>query len=240
MRVSSLGGEVLFDRGSGAGGGPTALYSADLVAVVLESGSTRVVASFAELLGDPPESYGRAAEFAPFPIRDRCSAQHFVLYDPLRNEVRGFNADGVQTDAHELPPPRLEEITVELLVKAVIGMVLSQSANQGLPVDSATLHTMIEQGMREDPDAFAGVFPEFVDLRCTEGGTIWIQPFDLESGQVGIGPAWLRVMPDGSIDEYHLPDRFDPLQFTDDRIWGMQRDEYDVESVAWIDLAGMR
>ena len=54
------------------------------------------------------------------------------------------------------------------------------------------------------------------------------------------GPAWLRITSDGVTDEIHLPDRFDAHRFTPERIWGVQRDEYDVASVAWIAVPGGR
>ena len=59
---------------------------------------------------------------------------------------------------------------------------------------------------------------------------------DLEIGGLGVGPLWLRIAPDGAAREVVLPERFDALRFTHERIWGVQRDEFDVASVAWIEL----
>ena len=130
-RISSFGTEVLFDRAMTAGGGPVALYRSELVAVDPTSGALRVVASLADLLGDPGEVAGPGAQFAPFPVRARCSADRFAVYDPLLNQVREFGRDGAQTEARELPPPRRIEITVDALVSIVMGMAFDQMAGMG-------------------------------------------------------------------------------------------------------------
>ena len=58
----------------------------------------------------------------------------------------------------------------------------------------------------------------------------------LDIGGLQGGPSWLRITPDGDVREILLPTRFAPYRFTSDRIWGVQRDELDVASVAWLDL----
>jgi hypothetical protein len=78
-----------------------------------------------------------------------------------------------------------------------------------------------------------------VDYRCDDEGTQWIQPFDIDTpgplmGGLRGGRVWLRITTDGETDEIRLPDSFDPYRFTPDKIWGVQRNEFDVASVAWI------
>ncbi len=96
----------------------------------------------------------------------------------------------------------------------------------------------IAQEAKGAPDQLAAYLPRYVDFRCTGDGTFWIQPFD--ASRIGLrgGPAWLRISPDGATDEIHLPDRFDPYRFTPERVWGIQRDQFDVASVAWIAVPG--
>ena len=65
---------------------------------------------------------------------------------------------------------------------------------------------------------------------------MWIQPLDLDVGGLAGGPAWLRIARDGDLREVHLPARFDAMRFTPSVIWGTQRDELDVASVASIEL----
>ena len=42
------------------------------------------------------------------------------------------------------------------------------------------------------------------------------------------------------MDEVHFPDRFDPYRFTPERIWGVQRGELDVATVAWVSTPATR
>jgi hypothetical protein len=83
----------------------------------------------------------------------------------------------------------------------------------------------------------APVMPEYADMQCV-GDVVWLQPLDVESGQMGRGPGWLRIEADGTIEPVELPDRFRPMRFTADRIWGVHKGDYDIESVAWIAAPG--
>jgi hypothetical protein len=49
-----------------------------------------------------------------------------------------------------------------------------------------------------------------------------------------------RITQDGVAQEIHFPNRFDVYRFISGRIWGVQRDEFDVASVAWIEVPGSR
>jgi len=61
-----------------------------------------------------------------------------------------------------------------------------------------------------------------------------LQPFAIEHGVLEGGPVWLRIARNGAAQEVRLPDRFDPYRFTGERIWGVQRDPFDIASIAWI------
>jgi hypothetical protein len=67
---------------------------------------------------------------------------------------------------------------------------------------------------------------------------MWMHPFDVAAGGLTGGRSWLRVAPDGVLRMVTLPERFDPLRFTSDRVWGVQRDNLDVASIAWAPLPG--
>ena len=76
------------------------------------------------------------------------------------------------------------------------------------------------------------MLPRYVDYRCDNEGTQWIQPFDIDTpgplmGGLRGGRVWLRITTDGETEEIRLPDSFDPYRFTPDKIWGVQRDELD-------------
>jgi hypothetical protein len=72
----------------------------------------------------------------------------------------------------------------------------------------------------------------------TRRGHSGCNPYDIERGPLEGGVVWLRIASDGSTNEFRLPDGFDPYRFTSKRIWGVQRNEMDVASVAWIALPG--
>ncbi|MFH1766215.1 MAG: hypothetical protein ABIF09_18685 [Gemmatimonadota bacterium] len=73
-------------------------------------------------------------------------------------------------------------------------------------------------------------------LRGFTGSGQKIPPIDLDFGGLQGGPTWLRISSDGEIRKVRLPERFDAFRFTTDRLWGVQRDELDLSSVAWIEL----
>jgi hypothetical protein len=92
------------------------------------------------------------------------------------------------------------------------------------------------QGTKGSPAQLAAYLPRYVNLHCSEGGTLWIQPLDVAGGGLSGGRTWVRISPDGTRRTVEMPLRFDPFRFTNDRIWGVQRDELDVASIAWIDV----
>ena len=102
------------------------------------------------------------------------------------------------------------------------------------PSDSAQIINDALQVLSGAPEEYAGLLPRFVDFHCTTEGTRWLRPLDLERGGLAGGPAWLRITSAGEVDEVRLPERFDAYRFTSDRIWGIQRDELNVASPAWV------
>jgi hypothetical protein len=97
--------------------------------------------------------------------------------------------------------------------------------------DSARILKSVIPRLKLTPAELAALLPRYVDFRCDENGARWLQPFDLASGVFGGGNMWLRIAPNGTVQDFTLPNRFDPYRFTSERIWGVQRDELDVASV---------
>ena len=254
VRTARLGDEIILAR-SFALFIPGQIFSfwlstwgADLVAVDLATASARGVVSLGEVLGDPAEYLEQTNGFPPFPVWLRlwsvCSDTQIRVHDRLRNQVRNFTRDGTELDPTPLPPPHFTEVTDEQFARAVFALSFAEAAGevgaQGSPADSARVLNELVQGVEGEPEQLAGFLPRYVDMRCADDGTLWIQPIDIDLGDLRGGHAWLRITQDGVAQEIHFPNRFDVYRFISGRIWGVQRDEFDVASVAWIEVPGSR
>ena len=253
VRTARIGDEIILARSfgsirSGIFSFWLSIWGADLFAVDPTTGSARRVVSLGEVLGDPTVYLEQTNGFPPFPVWLRlwavCSDTQIRVHDRLRNQIRAFTRDGTELEPTPLPPSHLNEVTDEQFARAVFGLRFAEAAGevgaQGSAADSARVLKEMVQGVEGDPDQLAGFLPRYVDMRCADDGTLWIQPIDIDLGDLRGGPAWLRIRPDRTTQEIHLPDRFDPYRFRSGRIWGVQRDEFDVASVAWIEVPGNR
>ena len=121
------------------------------------------------------------------------------------------------------------------------GMVyrgFQEQAPAGQLPDSVQMRGMLQEQFRQAQGAIAKVFPEYADLRCTEEGTFWLQPFDIASGRFGHGPEWIRFDDNGSATAVSFPDGFIVHRIDDDRVWGAMIDSMGVPSVAWVRVEG--
>lgn len=260
VRTASIGGSVILPRRAMSGevdvfGAWASAWTADLVALDLETDSVRTVVPLSEVLGDPTQHFDPAGTALPIPLWYRlwavCGDSEIRVYDRLENVVRGFALDGTELQPTELPPVRYTEVTPAQFAEVGFDIHVVEGigeVGEGPPTlsaaDSARILREMTAGLGDvDPEGLAGLLPRYVDYRCDEEGTQWIQPFDIEShggiwASLAASTTWLRISPDGSIDEVDLPERFDPYRFTPERIWGVQRDELDVASIAWVEVPG--
>ena len=248
VRTGRLGDELIFpwttaSPSSGVSSYHMALLRAELVALDPRTGSVRRVVSLGEVLDDPSESF--VATDGGFPLWYRLWAvcgNHLRVYDRVRNELRGFTSSGQEIDPIALPPVRLTEVTPVEFARALFPLrqaeVTGGVGTRLTSDDSVRLVNQGAQGLKGDPQELAAYLPRHVDFRCSDDGTMWLQPIDLAAGGLQGGPTWLRVTPDGGVREVHLPARFDAFRFRGSRIWGVQRDELDVATVAWVELPG--
>jgi hypothetical protein len=248
VRTARLGEEIIlprasFEREIEARSYWFYVWSPDLVALNVRTDSVRSVVALAQVLGDPRPHF-ELSGFPPFPLWYRlwavCADAEIRVYDHIRNQVRGFTREGVEREPIVLPPARYTAVTPHEFARATLELAAVEAMGevpshiQLTPADSARILNSLIPRLDLAPDQLANLLPRYVDFRCDETGAQWIQPFDLDTGGLRGGPLWLRIAPDGNIQEVRLPDRFDPYRFTSDRIWGVQRDEFDVASVAWI------
>lgn len=250
IRVRRLGDEIILPRRVDASEGSIFSYwqsawSSDLVALRPEAAATRRVISLADVFGDPSPHVDLSGTHLPFPLWyrlwDLCGNGGIRVYDRIDHVVRGFASDGIESAPTPLPPPRYTELSGRNFARATIDIAaIEMMGRAGDPEltsdDSARFITSIMSRLTADPAQLASLLPRYTDLRCDEDGALWLQPFDPDSGALRGGPVWLRIARDGDTREVRFPDRFAPHLFASDRIWGVQRDEYDVASVAWITM----
>lgn len=244
VKTAGLGDELIVPRGAAQPESISdfwlAAWSADLVALDVGTDSVRSVVSLGSVVGDPSPHFELLDDgFPPFPLWYRlwavCSDREIRVYDRLRHELRGFTADGTESEASALPPPRYIEVTPRQFARVTFDLAVIERAAEVTPgiaemssVDSARIINGLIARLDATPRQLANLLPRYVDFRCTGDGTRWIQPLDIEVGGLSGGPVWLRMAPDGQVNEIRLPERFDPYRFTSERIWGVQRDEFDV------------
>jgi len=248
VRTARLGDLVVLPRRIGSGEVAaisfwTTIWNADLVALDPETGSVSAVVSLPDALGDLEARFAELGSgFIPFPMWYRLWAtcgDELRLYDFVRDELRGFDADGTERDPAAVPPP-FTEVTPRQFALSVFDLAAAERAGEvrgGLgdmsAADSAQIIDGLVARLDRSPAQLAGLLPKFVDFRCAEDGTMWLRPIDLERGGMRGGPTWLRIARDGTRREVRLPERFDPYRFAAGRIWGVLRDELDVASLAW-------
>jgi hypothetical protein len=246
VRTGRLGKELIVPwttgtLDSGVAAYHMALLQADLAALDPRTGTVRNVVALGEVLEDP--SAGFVATDGGFPLWYRLWAvcgDQLRVYDRVRNQLRGFTGSGQEIGAVDLPSPRLTKVTPLEFARAVFPLRQAEVTGAVGPrltaEDSVRLLGQMAQGLKGGPEELAAYLPRYVDFRCSDDGTMWIQPIDLDIGGLEGGPAWLRISADGGVREVRFPERFDPFRFTADRIWGVQRNELDLSWVAWIEL----
>lgn len=213
------------------------LWSTDIVHLGRD-GSVETVVRTADVVGDPSTRFPGATRFLPYPLWAACPDRSLAVYDPNRNAVVRLSAEGDSIGVHQLPPERRIPITQERIFTTIHPGILRNRLFAD-PPEPHVIRQMIERDYEPRADEFSEVFPEYAEFDCTDADTLWIQRFDTTAGQMGRGPLWLRISGSGAVGEVRFPERFRPMRFTDGRIWGIHRGEFDVDYVAWVEVGGL-
>ncbi len=249
VRTARLGREFIVARTSetiqsGVLSLRLSLMRPDLIAFDPDTGETRTLVALAEALEDPSDDFIASEGGFPFWYRLWASCGDAVVrvYDRVTNRLRGFDGSGTEVPAVDLPPVPFTEITPRQFAGAVFafrqaeltGDVWSRLSAE----DSVRILNQIARSVSGRPHELASYLPRYVDFRCSEGGTMWLNQVDLDAGGLKGASSWLQIATDGAIREVRLPARFDALRFSDSRIWGVYRDEFDIPAIASIALPG--
>ncbi len=232
--VRNTGDGFVFARASAAVPWIYSLWSTDVVRL-RGDGSYDTVLSTEDVVGSPDTRFPGATRFLPYPMWSACPNGSLAVYDPNRNALRRFTASGDSLTTHDLPPRREVEITPETIFETVHPGVLRNRA-WGTRPDADELRRLVRRDYQQRADEFSDVFPEYADLDCVGTDTLWVQPFDTTSGEMGRGPHWLRVTAEGAEGTVEFPPTFRPMRFHGGRVWGVHRGEFDVEHLAWTEL----
>lgn len=237
--VQSQGTDFLVarKRPSAPPSGGLGIWHADILRLGLDRAEVSLEPSIAvaDLLSDPAGRYPGATTLLPYPIWTVCGDGVLGLYDPLANTLRRFAPDGREEPATALNEERRESVTFD----RVFGMVYRLFAERrpgGQAPDSIQMRSVLQEQFTQREGEFADVFPEYADLRCTDDGTFWLQPFHVANGRFERSPEWIRLSRDGSRSEISLPEAFSVYRIEGDRIWGVVIDSLGVPAVAWLDI----
>ena len=246
VRTARLGGHVVLPHSTGSlASGVVSLVQAILGAELLSFDPTTAavapIVNLAETLDDPFADFDDTE--GGFPLWRRlwavCS-DHLRVFDQVRNQLRGFELSGTELEPVSLPRPFLSTVSPRQFARVTFSIrraeVTGDVWSRLSPEDSLQLINEIAQGTQGNPSELAAYLPPFTDLRCSESGTMWIRPLDVEAGGLAGGRDWLEGRADGAWRVVRFPERFDALRFKEDRVWGVQRDELDVAHVAWAPL----
>lgn len=248
VRPVRLGGEVVLPR-SDAAFEPgqlvayrLAILGADLVAFDPDGGEVRTVATLRTLVDDPAGDFEAVEGGFPlwFRLWAACGGGELAVYDRGAHLIRTVGPDGTPGASVELPPPPFDEVTPVQFAKAVFPLRVAEvTGGVGRPLtgpDSARLIDEMAGGLTASPAQLGAYLPRYVDLRCDDDGRLWLRPLDLDAGALQGARSWIVLDREGGWSEVVLPERFDPLRFEGGRVWGVQRDRFDVAAVAWIAL----
>lgn len=210
-RVRALGGSTYFVRIPQGMTQPLDFGGGELVRADADLTPGTGIARFADYL---PHDERGTGQFPAVPLWDACS-RGMALWNPREERVEWMDGDGLLV--HSVPvASRGVPITDEGIL-AFLREMAAHELGPGVEVPADELRARV----REVRPLFGRLATDFVDLRCSSEGAVWLRRFDLEAHPLGADDAWLRVPEYGEATVVRFPPEFEPYLFTSGEVVGV-------------------
>ena len=210
-RVRALGSDTYYVRLPDGMTQPVDFAGGELVRATPDLQPRRAVARFADYL---PRDERGTGQFPATPLWDVCD-DRMALWNPRKERVEWVSENGLLL--HSI---RVQAEGVPVTDAGVLGFLRGMAAHElgpGVEVPAAALRTRL----RDVRPLFGQLATDFVDLRCSPDGTVWLRRFDLEADPLGADDEWLRVPASGDMSRVRFPTRFEPFVFKDNEVVGV-------------------
>jgi hypothetical protein len=204
----------------------------EAVLLVLDRSGTPLdtLVDFRRLSGAAAADLGSGQHLIPIPLWTTCSSGEAVLFDPYAGHLRWFAFPGSSVAEEWLEPPSrpLEEDEMRRWAENTLARELR---SDNVQIAEAESRRIIDQVLSDRRDDIGTVAPWVVNLLCDPDGRLWFQEFDTSDDSRGFGRHWIVYERGSSMQRVRLPARFQPHVIGDSLMYGILRDELDVEDL---------
>ena len=167
-----------------------------------------------------------AAILAPAPLWAVCPGGSLIVYLPFDEEVTW-----VETGAKVDVPTATGPLSRSELEVTVIGRLLRRSDAARMSEEEA--RSMLPEVMRQLEPELSTASPAYTEMVCDGSGRIWLQRFSVEDDWMGRAALADIIDPEhGDQQDVDLPPGFRLVTARGDTVFGVIRDEHDVEHLA--------
>lgn len=168
-----------------------------------------------------PQPWVRADHFQMDPWNGSVVISRSLRTHPGALQLLDISLDGDTLWHRQVQPPRIP-VTADDIEAAVEEQALF------LGLDSGSVPFMLRRAIRNS-FIVPSHWPATYEIRLMSNGEIWFQPAGHENPGMWYA---VRKGQDGPIRSVVLPERFRPLDVNATHVWGIRRDELDVQYVA--------